>query len=306
MKYLSVSEVAEKWRVSVRMVRKYLDRNLVEGAFLVGTAWIIPEDAPKPKAVVYDSLRLTSEAKKIVYQMRKNNHYGLYEYLQVELAYSSSRMASNRLTRKQVLEIYRTGKVSVAFEPMKIDDLSEIISHFAACNYAIETLAEPLTVAYIRKLHKLLFYGTVADRKGKLHIGDFRKTPHKYGQKADEIQTSLAELIKEYENKRYIDEEDVLDFHVVFEKIHPFEDGNGRLGRLLLIKECLRFGLVPFIIDDKRRSLYNQGISCWKEDPSVLREIVEASQRRFQNKMSTCKHFEYYRPETGKTFDDEE
>ena len=306
LKYISVSEAAEKWRISDRMIRKYCDQKLIEGAFLVGTTWIIPEDAPRPDVVVYDNLKLTSAAKKVVYQMRKNTHFGLYEYIQVDLAYSSSRMASNRLTRKQILEIYRTGKISVAFEPMKIDDLIEIISHFSACHHMIETLAEPLTAPYIRKLHRLMFHGTLADRKGSLHIGELRKTPDKKGMHADSIQPALNAIIKEYESKRDVELIDILAFHVAFEKIHPFEDGNGRVGRLIMMKECLRYGLVPFIIDDKKRGTYNRGIACWDADSTVLTDVAYTGQCRFQNKMSTCKLFEYYRPETGRASDMED
>lgn len=215
-------------------------------------------------------------------------------------------MASNRLTRKQVLEIYRTGKISVAFEPMKIDDLIEIISHFSACHHMIETLAEPPTAPYIRKLHRLMFHGTLADRKGSLHIGELRKTPHKQGMVADGILPALNAIIKEYESKKNIELSDILEFHVAFEKIHPFEDGNGRVGRLIMMKECFRFVLVPFIIDDKKRGTYNRGITCWDADPSVLTDVAYTGQCRFQNKMATCKLFEYYRPETGRASDTED
>lgn len=300
MKYISVSEAAEKWRVSDRMVRKYCDQKLIAGAFLVGTTWIIPEDAKAPKNLVTREIKLSETAKKIMYQMGKNNHYGIYEYLQVNLAYSSCRMASNRLTRKQVMDVYRTGKVSVSFEPMKIDDLVEIANHFEACRYMIETLMEPITMAYLRKLHKLLFYGTVGDKSKELHIGEFRKRPDKLGVEAGMIADMLGALIKEYEMKKKVDVDDILHFHCTFEKIHPFEDGNGRVGRLILLKECLRFGVVPFIYDDKHRGEYNRGITEWIENPDLLIATTEHAQERLLNQMDTCRLLEYCRPEEGR------
>lgn len=300
MKYISVSEAAEKWRVSDRIVRKYCDQKLIAGAFLVGTTWIIPEDAQYPKGLAIKEIKLSETAKKIMYQMDKNNHYGIYEYLQVNLAYSSCRMASNRLTRKQVMDVYRTGKVSVSFEPMKIDDLVEIVNHFEACRYMIETLMEPITTAYIRKLHRMLFYGTVADKSKELHIGEFRKRQDKLGVDHGQIADMLGSLIKEYEAKKKVDVEDILCFHCTFEKIHPFEDGNGRVGRLILLKECLRFGIVPFIYDDKHRGEYNRGIQEWETDPDQLIATTEHAQERLLNQMDTCRLLEYCRPEEGR------
>lgn len=300
MKYISVAEAAKKWRVSDRMVRKYCDQNLIAGAFLVGTTWIIPEDAQYPKGLIIKEIKLSETAKKIMYQMGKNNHYGIYEYLQVNLAYSSCRMASNRLTRKQVMDVYRTGKVSVSFEPMKIDDLVEIVNHFEACKYMIETLMEPITTVYLRKLHRMLFYGTVADKSKELHIGEFRKRSDKLGVDHGQIAGMLEPLIKEYEAKKKVDVEDILCFHCTFEKIHPFEDGNGRVGRLILLKECLQFGIVPFIYDDKHRGDYNRGIQEWESNPDLLMAVTEHSQERLLNQMDTCRLLEYCRPEEGR------
>lgn len=130
---------------------------------------------------------------------------------------------------------------------MKIDDLVEIVNHFEACRYMIETLMEPITTAYIRKRHRMLFYGTVADKSKELHIGEFRKRPDKLGVAQEKIADMLGALIKEYEANKKVKVDDILLFHCMFEKIHPFEDGNGCVGRMILLKECLRFSVVPFI-----------------------------------------------------------
>jgi hypothetical protein len=300
MNYLSTKEAASKWRISERTMIRYCEKNLVKGAFQVGGTWIIPEDAPRPEGAPKKEIKLSDSAKQIMYQMGKNNHYGIYEYLQVNLAYSSCRMASNRLTRKQVIDVYRTGKVSVSFEPMKIDDLAEIINHFEACRYMIETLMEPITTAYIRKLHRMLFYGTVADKSKELHIGEFRKRPDKLGVAHEKIADMLGTLIKEYEANKKVKVDDILHFHCMFEKIHPFEDGNGRVGRMLLLKECLRFSVVPYIYDDKHRGEYNRGIQEWETDPGPLMAVTEHAQERLLNQMDTCRLLEYCRPEEGR------
>lgn len=299
MKYMSVKQMAEHWRMTDRSVRRYCDMGLVEGAILVDTFWIIPEDARKPNT---DDAPpdLQGPAKQVLAQRSKNNHFGIYEYLQVNLAYSSSRMASNRLTRNQVIELYRTGKISTAFEPMKFDDIVEIDNHFRAGEYMVDTLQEPLSTAYLRKIHDLLFYGTEADKDGLMRTGEFRKKETKYGISPKEIPKAILVLLKEYESKKRVALDDVLDFHVRFEKIHPFEDGNGRVGRVLLVKECLRHEIVPFIIDDKQRGEYFRGISLWEHSPEVLMAVVERALDRINNQMDTCKLLQYCRPETGR------
>ena len=296
MKYMSPKEAAARWRINERSVRRYCEKGLIHNATQVDGLWIIPDDTPKPKNIGTEPPIYKGPAKQVVAQRAKNNHFGIYEYLQVNLAYSSSRMASNRLTRNQVLELYRTGKISVAFEPMKVDDIYEIDNHFRACTYVIDNLLEPLHTAHLRKLHSLLFYGTEADRNGSMRTGEFRSSPHKYGLPPDQISKELGALIKEYEAKKKVQLNDILDFHVRFERIHPFEDGNGRLGRLIMMKECLRHQIVPFIIDDKQRGKYHYSITKWDEDPSLLTEVATHAQSRFNGKMDLCRLFQYQRP----------
>ena len=299
MKYLSVKQMAERWKLTDRSVRRYCDMGMIDGAFPVDGIWIIPEDAKKP--VIDDNPPdPVGPAKQVIAQRAKNNHFGIYEYLQINLAYSSSRMASNRLTRNQVIELYRTGKISVAFEPMKYDDIVEIENHFRAGEYMVDTMLEPLHTAYLRKIHNLLFYGTEADKDGVMRTGEFRTKETKYGIPPKEISKAVTALLKEYESKKTKTMEDILNFHVRFEKIHPFEDGNGRVGRVLMIKECLRNQIVPFIIDDKKRGEYFRGIACWETSPDVLMTVVDHALERINNQMDTCRLLQYCRPETGR------
>ena len=250
-------DIATLWDISVQMVRRYCREGRVPEAVQTEQGWMIPEGTLKPGSELKKETPQTPLGKKILYQHERNNHFGIYEYIQVNLAYSSSRMASNRLTRRQVEEIYRTNRISPTFEATKVDDIVEIKNHFICMNYVVEHICEPLTLMFIKHLHHLLTYGTYSDQRHKPGVGECR----------------IADLIKNYEKKSANYEklsvglDRILDFHVQFERIHPFDDYNGRVGRILMMKECLRFGIDPFIIDDKRRGAYNRGIAT---DPSIL------------------------------------
>ena len=280
MEYMNVKEASEKWKISERMIRRYCDQERIDGVIHVGGTWIIPTDAPQPNESKPEAVKLAPLANRIVYQRSKNNHFGIYEYIQVNLAYSSNRMASNRLTRKQVEEAYRTNKITTAFEPMKVDDLIEVMNHFLCVQYVVDSISAPLTQSYIKKLHGLLTYGTYADRKRKVRTGEYRKEPAKLGIPPREIYCALDKLLKDYEG-RHVDMNAILDFHVQFERIHPFDDYNGRVGRVLMLKECLCHDIMPFIIDDKRRTGYLDGIRRWDEDRSILTDVCMEAQTRF-------------------------
>ena len=282
------------WDISERMVRKYCEQGRIEDLIQAGNIWVIPANVKRPTEIKVEEKTLTAFAKRVVYQRNKNNHYGIYEYIQVNLTYSSNRMASNRLTRNEVEEVYRTNKISTTFEPVKVDDIIETINHFAAARYVVDNISAPLTQAIFKKLHHILTYGTYADRKDNLRPGEFRLSKSKIGVPHKDIIPALSALLKEYE-KGAVDMERILDFHVRFEQIRPFEDYNGRVGRLIMIKECLRHGIDPFIIDDKRRGAYNRGIAAWSEDHEPLISVSLEAQKRFQGKMVLCALFQYAR-----------
>ena len=256
---------------------------------------MIPEGTPKPGAQMVRETPPTPLVKKILYQHERNNHFGIYEYIQVNLAYSSSRMASNRLTRNQVEEMYRTKRLTASFEPTKVDDIVEMMNHFICMRYVVDNITAPLTVSFVKQVHYFLTYGTYADQSHKTGVGEFRIKPAKLGSPPQKINKEVADLIKAYERK-VAKMEQILDFHVRFEKIHPFDDHNGRVGRILMVKECLRYGIDPFIIDDKRRGEYNRGIAQWDTNPEILQKVVCEAQKRFQNKLDTCRLMQYHRP----------
>lgn len=307
MNFCSVRETAEKWGVSERFVRKLCKEGRIENVVWNENTWLIPSGIEKPERKKYERKTeekalnpdLSEYVKRIVRQRIKNNHYGIDEYIQRNLTYSSNRMASNRLTRNEVEEIYRTNKITSSFELAKVDDIIETVNHFASVRFVIDNITEPLTGVMIRKLNHILTYGTYADRKEKIRPGEYRVSKTDIGVPAKEITGSITALIRDYE-KGLITLDRILDFHVRFERIRPFEDYNGRLGRLLMLKECLRHEINPFIIDDKRRSVYLRGILSWDDDPRMFRELAQIAQARLRGKWDLFRLMEYCRPPSGR------
>ena len=286
MNYISVKEAAAQWGVTIQMVRRYCQKGMIPQVIQENGGWRIPEGTVRPgtpQPIVVET-KQSPLVKQIKTQRASNYHYGIYEYLQVNLAYSSSRMASNRLTREQVEDLYRKNKLSVSFEPTKVDDIIEIVNHFICTQEMVDTIMDPLTPSLIRRYHHCLTYGTYADKKHKVGVGEYRKEPSKPGVAAGQIHDELSELIQAYE-KKPVDLDAILDFHVRFEKIRPFDDYNGRVGRLIMVKECLRHNIVPFIVDDKHRGSYNKGIKCWNTDPSALVKTCTQAQDRFRRQI---------------------
>ena len=295
MKLCTAREMADSWDVTIQLVRRYCKDGKIPNAVLTEQGWMIPEGTLRPGTEFKRETPQTPLVKKILYQRERNNHFGIYEYIQVDLAYSSSRMASNRLTRQQVEGIYRTNRISPAFEATKVDDIVEIMNHFICMRYVVDNVTAPLTVSFVKQVHHFLTYGTYADQNHKTGVGEFRIKPDKLGIPPQQINKAMTDLIKDYERKA-AKLEQILAFHVQFERIHPFDDYNGRVGRILMVKECLRYGIDPFIIDDKRRGAYNRGIAQWDTDPEILQKVVCEAQKRFQNKLDTCRLMQYHRP----------
>ena len=241
--------------------------------------------------------------KKLQRQRSKKVYHGLYDYIQVNFCYSSNRLASNRLLLTQVEEVYKKGKVSTGFEPIKADDLIEAYNHIACVSHIIDTAANRISQSYIRKLHTMLSYGTMAERKLQFHPGEYRRDTCTIGKTKTtppkNINSQMNALIAEYESLDKVELAQILDFHVRFERIRPFTDGNGRIGRLLMFKECLRHEITPFILDDKRRTEYLKGIREWDMDKTTLFTPCLEAQARFQAQIDLQKLQEYaqrYKP----------
>ena len=288
MSYMTVKEATERWKTSGQIIRRLCRQGRIPGAITRKGAWLIPEDAKRPMKIepgVKEPVVLPALAQKLLRQKKKKGYHGLYDYVQINLTYSSCRMASNRLTRQQVETIFSKGKVSVSFEPMKVSDVVEVLNHCVCVDYILDHVEEPLSPGFIKSLHYQLVFGTVDDRKRSVAPGQYRtakslrKAP--FILSAEKIGSSLKALTAEYEALTEVDRRDILRFHVGFERIFPFEDCNGRIGRLILFKECLRHDVMPFIIDDKRRNRYLEGLRVWDDDPGILTEVVMEAQSRF-------------------------
>ena len=299
MTYLTIKEAAELWEITEQMVRRYCREGRISGAVHREGNWYVPKGVARPKrkkksAVV---VAIPKFVKQLQRQRTKKVSHELYDYIQINFCYSSNRMASNRLMLKQVEEVFKKGKVSTGFEPIKVDDLIEAYNHFACFNYVLDTATARISQTYIRKLHTMLSYGTVAERRQQLHPGEYRKLPCTIGKTKTtppkNINSQLSALISEYENQDKVELMQILDFHVRFECIHPFEDGNGRIGRLLMFKECLRHEVVPFIIDDKHRTEYLKGLREWDMDKTTLFTPCLEAQTRFQAQIDMQKLQKY-------------
>ena len=302
MEYLSVKETAEKWGVSQALVRRYCGQGRIPNAKHKNGTWLIPEKAKKPDKIdpVLTEKELPVLAKRLVHQKNnRRNYHGLYDYVQIYLTYTSSRMASNRLTMDQMETIFRKGKVRVAFEPMKVSDCIEVLNHFVCVDYIIDHVGEPITQKMLQQLHYTLMFGTVDHRKKQVTPGIYRNaSATKRVRKMPDpskINGCLSSLISSDEALSEIGLAQILDFHVQLEEIVPFEDGNGRIGRLVMFKECLRHGVTPFIIDDKRRSQYLTGIRTWQDDKMTLMQVSAVAQERFERVIALNKLSDFRR-----------
>ena len=299
MPYLTTKEFAEKWNISQAQVRKYCIQGRIENAILKDGSWWIPSDTPKPSRKEPDPTPIPEYAQKLLKERKRRGPHPFYDFIQTNLCYSSNRLASNRLTLKQVQEIYATNKVSPSFEALTINDLIETINHFMCFDHVLETSPSRITQEYIQSLHHLLMYGTYGDRRDKYRPGEYRKSTYSWKDMKSPapraISSQMSKLICEYEHISSPTLEDLLSFHVGFESIHPFEDGNGRIGRLLLLKECIRHNIPLFIIEDKQRATYLKGIRNWEYDRiPLLRTCVDA-QKRYSREMETLALIEEHR-----------
>lgn len=287
MDYITVFEASQKWGVTQRMVRNYCINGLIPDARQVNKAWMIPNTAEKPKRKARERSEAARPAfaRKLGNQQKKRNYHGMYDYTILNLTYSSCRMASCRLTKAQIESIIKTGKAQASFEAMKVSDLIEVRNHIACVDLILKTPMEQLTAKYIRDLHRKLFAGTVDEQLDRVASGSYRRSGIKIKGRdvpiAAAIPDQMKQLIKDYEKKETVGLLDLLEFHVQLEALAPFDDGNGRIGRLILFKECLRHDVMPFIIDDKRRGRYLEGLREWDECKEKLLEVVLEAQQRY-------------------------
>ena len=286
MRYLSVSEIAKKWEVSERSVRNYCAQGRVNGAFITGKIWKIPENAEKPerinkrKEVKITLLDILKEQKASKYSG------GIYHKTQIELTYNSNHIEGSRLTHDQTRYIFETNTIGVEKEVLNVDDVIETVNHFHCIDIIIDSARAVLTEKFIKDLHFILKNGTSDSRKDWFAVGDYKKLPNEVGGMdttiPEEVANKMKTLLMEYNAKDAKTFEDILDFHVKFERIHPFQDGNGRIGRLIMFKECLKNNIVPFIVDDNLKMFYYRGLKEWDNEKGYLTDTCLAAQDKYK------------------------
>ena len=293
MRYLSVIEIAKKWNISERSVRNYCAHGRVQGAFLTGKTWNIPENAEKPERsnkkkghtlTLLDILREQKEGK---------YSGGIYHRTQIDLTYNSNHMEGSRLTRNQTRYIFETNTVGVENEVLNVDDVIETVNHFRCIDLVIDHADDILSEKFIKELHLTLKNGTSDSRKDWFAVGEYKKIPNEVGEMdtalPEEVADKMKTLLKEYNVIKEKTLEDILDFHVKFERIHPFQDGNGRVGRLIMFKECLKHNIVPFIIEDNLKLFYYRGLKEWDNEKGYLTDTCLTAQDKYKA------HLNYFR-----------
>ncbi len=283
MQYLSVARIAEKWNVSERSVRNYCAQGRVPGAFLTGKTWNIPENAQKPNRSNKKKQPITLLD---ILQDEKANRYsgGIYHKTQIDLTYNSNHIEGSRLTHDQTRYIFETNTIGMENDVVNVDDVIETVNHFRCIDNIIDHANAALTEKWIKEMHLILKSGTSASRKEWFVVGDYKKVPNEVGGMdtalPEEVADRMKMLLEEYNNKEEKTLEDILDFHVKFERIHPFQDGNGRVGRLIMFKECLKYNIVPFIIDDDLKMFYYRGLKEWNREKGYLTDTCLTAQDR--------------------------
>ena len=286
MRYLSVAEMAKKWNISERSVRNYCAHERVPGAFLTGKTWNIPENAKKPER----SNRKKEQPMTLldVLQDERANQYsgGIYHKTQIDLTYNSNHMEGSRLTHDQTRYIFETNTIGIEKEVLNVDDVIETANHFRCIDLIIEHAKVTLTEKFIKELHLILKNGTSDSRKDWFAVGDYKRLPNEVGGMdtalPEEVADRIRKLLIRYNNKEEKTLEDILDFHVKFERIHPFQDGNGRVGRLIMFKECLKYNIVPFIIEDNLKMFYYRGLKEWNNEKGYLMDTCLTVQDRYK------------------------
>ena len=286
MKYYSVAEFAKKWNVSERTVRNYCSNGRIMGAFLTGKTWNIPEVAQKP-------LRKKRSKKNTngllnILQREKNSKLsgGIYHRLQIDMTYNSNHMEGSMLTHEQTRYIFETNTIGIMKNAVNVDDIIETTNHFRCIDMIIDNASYKLNENFIKKLHETLKNGTSDSRKDWFAVGEYKKLPNEMGgtetTQPEQVSEKMKQLLKQYNFTAKKTLEEIIAFHVGFERIHPFQDGNGRVGRLIMMKECLRNNIVPFIITDDLKMFYYRGLYEWDKERGYLIDTCLTAQDRFK------------------------
>lgn len=285
MEYISVTEFAKKHGISERTARNYCAVGKIEGAILVGKTWSIPADAELPvrkkrEGKTSPLLAVLREQK----SMRLKG--GIYHRTQIDLTYNSNHIEGSHLTHDQTRYIFETNTIGIETESIKVDDIIETVNHFRCIDLIIDHAQDSLTESLIKELHAILKSSTADSRKEWFAVGEYKRLPNEVGGNEttvpEDVKRQIKALLKEYNAKKKKSFDDILDLHQRFETIHPFQDGNGRVGRLVMFKECLANGFVPFIITDELKMFYYRGLQQWPTIREYLRDTCLAAQDNYK------------------------
>lgn len=284
MDFISVIEFANKHGISERTARNYCSLGKIEGAFLTGKTWNIPADAALPQrrtqAIKNPLLDILREQK----SMRMKG--GIYHRVQIDLTYNSNHMEGSRLTHDQTRYIFETNTIGVTEESIRVDDIVETTNHFRCIDRIIDIASDKLSEPIIKELHKMLKAGTSDSMKEWFRVGEYKMLPNEVGGMEtcapERVASEMRALLKSYNSKKRHTLEDIIDFHQRFESIHPFQDGNGRVGRLIMFKECLANRITPFIITEEQKRFYYRGLAQWTSIPEYLLDTCRSAQDEFR------------------------
>lgn len=221
-------------------------------------------------------------------QMEMRMKGGIYHKTQIDLTYNSNHIEGSRLSHEQTRYIFETNTIGVTQEAVNVNDIVETVNHFRCIDLVIEHATDELSIDFIKELHKELKTGTSDSRKDWFAVGDYKRLPNEVGGEEtcppEQVAERMEEMLANYQNsKRQF--EDILDLHVRFERIHPFQDGNGRVGRLIMFKECLCSGIVPFIITDELKMFYYRGLSEWGHVNGYLTDTCLTAQDQYKTSL---------------------
>ena len=286
MEYLSVSEIAKKWNLTDRMVRNYCAHGRIPGAFLTGKTWNIPADAVKPEREKLKAFSNNPLLNILKEQKDMKLSGGIYHRTQIELTYNSNHIEGSTLTHEQTRYIFETNTIGVENGTINVDDVVETANHFKCVDYIIENATNQLSEAMIKELHFILKNGTSDSRKDWFKVGEYKKLPNEVGGEEtcppEKVKLEMKNLLTNYNQIEKKTFEDIVDFHKQFEKIHPFQDGNGRVGRLIMFKECLENNIVPFIIDEEHKFYYYRGLKEWDNEKGYLIDTCLSCQDKYK------------------------
>ena len=281
MRLIPEEEYAANHSLTVQTVRDYCAEGKLPGAVQEGELWRIPADAPLPDEVKHSPLLLALRE-----QMESKMRGGIYHRTQIDLTYNSNHIEGSRLSKEQTRYIYETNTIGVSDEALSVDDIIETTNHFRCIDFVIEHAEEPLTEEMIKRLHTILKTGTSDADRPWFAVGEYKRLPNEVGGKEtaapEDVPAAMRALLQEYTGKRRVSLEEILDFHYRLEMIHPFQDGNGRVGRLIIFKECLAHHIVPFIITEELKMYYYRGLDRWEEVRGYLLDTCLTAQDRYR------------------------